>query len=66
MELECEFADGCPIVKYFGKQGWKVMLARYCHGAFIRCRRYQLKQAGQTVPDYVMPWDGEAEFSSQS
>ena len=61
MESRCEFADGCPIEKYFGKQGWQAMLARYCYGAFARCRRYQLKQAGQIVQDYVMPWDGDAE-----
>jgi hypothetical protein len=63
METRCKFADECPIVKYFGKQAWKSMLARYCYGSFTRCRRYQLKQAGQNVQDHVMPWDGEAKFN---
>jgi hypothetical protein len=57
METRCKFADECPIVKYFGKQ------ARYCYGSVTRCRRHQLKQAGQNVQDHVMPWDGEAKFN---
>ena len=61
METRCEFAEKCPIVKYFGEQGWKVMLARYCYGNYPRCSRYRIHQAGQPVPEYVMPWDTDAE-----
>ncbi len=64
MSGKCEYADGCPIAKNFEEQCLPLMLKRYCQGKYTRCHRYQLRQAGQSAPEYVMPWDGMTELDA--
>lgn len=66
MSERCEFAEKCPIVQFFGEQGQKIMIRRYCLGRFEKCARYQLRSNDQPVPEYTMPWDGIIELEANS
>jgi hypothetical protein len=63
MSGKCKQIDICPIVKYFGKTGWRKFRRRYCEGDYTRCRRFQLRQNGMPVPIHLMPWDDSPEHS---
>ncbi|GAB4574263.1 MAG: hypothetical protein Kow0077_19880 [Anaerolineae bacterium] len=54
----CENLEKCPIFKYFRKYAQQVYIDIYCQGDYSICKRYQLRQAGQPVPENLMPHGG--------
>lgn len=64
MAKQCDFVEQCPIAEQFGQQDWDMMLKRYCRGEFRKCHRYQLRQQGNNVEQYLMPWDNITEIDS--
>ncbi|MBN1963341.1 MAG: hypothetical protein JW910_01760 [Anaerolineae bacterium] len=55
---ECPFIEPCPIFKHFRRSAKKVYISTYCQGEYKTCRRYLLKQSGQTVPENLLPHGG--------
>ncbi len=54
----CEYLEGCPIFKYFEQYAQKVYMNMYCLGAYETCKRRQLRQAGEIVPENLLPYGG--------
>ncbi|NDJ75675.1 MAG: hypothetical protein GYB65_05405 [Chloroflexi bacterium] len=54
---KCKFMDGCPIVQYFGRQGWEKYIEQYCSGDYRTCQRFQVQHSGQPAPTHLLPWD---------
>mgnify|MGYP000328604760 CR=1 FL=1 len=55
---QCANVEGCPIFKYFKHFTQRIYMETYCLGNFEGCKRYQLKQAGQPVPENLLPHGG--------
>ncbi len=60
----CEYLEGCPIFRHFRKYAQRVYIDIYCQGDYAICQRYQLRTAGATVPESLLPhggtlWDRE-------
>ncbi len=53
---ECKWFPVCPI-KYFTEQGrleekWVI---EYCHKNWLKCKRYQMEEAGEYHSDCMLP-----------
>jgi hypothetical protein len=59
MAGQCEYVEGCPMFKYFRSIAKKVYAEIYCLGDYEVCRRRQLRQAGEPVPQNLLPHGGK-------
>ncbi len=59
-DRDCPYLEKCPIFAQFKRYAQKVYMDMYCQGDFQRCRRHQLRTAGQDVPPDLMPYGGLA------
>lgn len=62
MSENCPYVDGCPIFEYFCRAAKTVYMNLYCQGEYQNCERYKLRQAGEPVPNNLLPhgstlWD---------
>ena len=55
-EKKCVWIETCPMFQYFRlESSKKVFVINYCEGNFEKCERKKLKDAGQTVPEKLLP-----------
>jgi hypothetical protein len=66
MTERCPYNEKCPIAHQFTGVNLDLLLNRYCDGKSNKCARYQLRQQGKAVPEYLMPWDGLTELEAES
>jgi len=55
MSDRCQFADKCPMFKYFDHIAEFVYRQAYCEGDYESCVRRQLRVGGDHVPENLMP-----------
>jgi hypothetical protein len=55
-QAPCPFAAECALADRIGMEAaLRVWQSFYCEGSCGRCQRYRLYQAGQEVPDRLLP-----------
>lgn len=52
---DCPYLDGCPIFKYFQRHAKKAYMSMYCQGFYDDCKRRELRLAGESVPETLLP-----------
>ncbi|MFC1960459.1 hypothetical protein ACFLYO_07090 [Chloroflexota bacterium] len=56
-QKDCIYLESCVIFKYFCTYP-QVYIEIYCQGDYQACERYQLRLAGQTPSDNLLPHGG--------
>lgn len=51
----CQFADQCPMFRYFDRIAEFVYRQAYCENDYQSCARRQLRLEGYPVPENLMP-----------
>ncbi|MBZ0301156.1 MAG: uracil-DNA glycosylase [Anaerolineae bacterium] len=51
----CPHQGVCKVCQFFEHYAVKVLINTYCQGDYGTCKRYQLREAGQAVPDDWLP-----------
>ena len=60
MDPECPYLKPCPMFRLFSLETTKrFYIGTYCRGRSLDCARRKLRDAGQPVPDRLLP-DGQS------
>lgn len=56
LSQDCKWSSVCPMKKFY-EQGEldKKWRAKYCHGDWESCRRYEMEENGEPHPDWLLP-----------
>lgn len=61
---DCPNIEHCPMFKHFRQYAKDVYQMMYCKAEYHTCERYKLQQAGNPVPENLLPhgnvlWENE-------
>ncbi|MAS37687.1 MAG: hypothetical protein CL610_27070 [Anaerolineaceae bacterium] len=51
----CPHRDACKVCQFFEQYAVKTVINAYCQGDYQTCQRYQYREAGQPIPDNLLP-----------
>ena len=55
MNERCNFADNCPMFKYFSRIAELMYRMAYCEGDYEACARRKMRLSGNNVPENLGP-----------